>query len=169
MPHSSLITTRPLLQRISQGLAAPSAYAAAPASPRVPLQLPSTASNSFGAASPLPTRVDSQRRERQAHARNYSSWATTASTRIPRRTAPGVDGAKFGSLSQCSSWPSNRRAFHATAPRRREHHFDTLQIVRRLKSEGFSDDQSVALMRVLNDVIEESIQNLKKTMVIREG
>ncbi|OJD16059.1 hypothetical protein AJ78_03732 [Emergomyces pasteurianus Ep9510] len=61
-----------------------------------------------------------------------------------------------------------RRAFHSTPATRRDHHFDTLKIVQRLKSEGFSEEQAVALMRVLNDVIEESIQNLTRTMVLRE-
>ncbi|WEW60323.1 Protein fmp32, mitochondrial [Emydomyces testavorans] len=61
-----------------------------------------------------------------------------------------------------------RRAFHASASREKDHRFDTLKLVQRLKSEGFSEEQAVALMRVLNDVIEESIQNLTRTMVLRE-
>ncbi|KAK2806903.1 hypothetical protein FQN51_005703 [Onygenales sp. PD_10] len=61
-----------------------------------------------------------------------------------------------------------RRAFHSTPANQRDHHFDTLKIVQRLKAEGFSEEQAVALMRVLNDVIEESIQNLTRTMVLRE-
>ncbi|KAL4750808.1 hypothetical protein BDW72DRAFT_175354 [Aspergillus terricola var. indicus] len=61
-----------------------------------------------------------------------------------------------------------RRAFHASAPRKRDHHFDTLKFVQRLKDEGFSEEQAVAMMRVLNDVIQESIQNLTRTMVLRE-
>lgn len=51
---------------------------------------------------------------------------------------------------------------------RRDHHFDTLKFVQRLQSEGFTEEQSVAMMKVLNDVIEESIQNLTRTMVPRE-
>jgi hypothetical protein len=62
-----------------------------------------------------------------------------------------------------------RRAFHASAVRSRDHHFDTLKFVQRLKNEGFSEEQAVATMRVLSDVIEESIQNLTRTMVLREG
>ncbi|KAI9697586.1 MAG: hypothetical protein M1836_004536 [Candelina mexicana] len=61
-----------------------------------------------------------------------------------------------------------RRAFHITAHRPRDHHFDTLKFVQRLKDEGFSEEQSVAMMKVLSDVIEESIQNLTRTMVLRE-
>ncbi|KAI1637966.1 DUF1640-domain-containing protein [Biscogniauxia mediterranea] len=64
--------------------------------------------------------------------------------------------------------PGLRRSFHATAPRARDHHFDTLKFVQRLQSEGFTEEQSVAMMKVLNDVIEESIQNLTRTMVLRE-
>ncbi|KAK4190563.1 DUF1640 domain-protein [Podospora australis] len=61
-----------------------------------------------------------------------------------------------------------RRSFHATAPQRRDHHFDTLRFVQRLQEEGFTEEQAVAMMKVLNDVIEESIQNLTRTMVLRE-
>jgi hypothetical protein len=62
-----------------------------------------------------------------------------------------------------------RRAFHASAVMRRTHHFDTLKFVQRLRNEGFREEQSVALMKVLNDVIQESIQNLTRTMVLKEG
>ncbi|KAH7143863.1 glyoxylate reductase [Dactylonectria macrodidyma] len=64
--------------------------------------------------------------------------------------------------------PILRRAFHATALRQRDHHFDTLKFVKRLQSEGFTEEQSAAMMKVLNDVIEESIQNLTRTMILRE-
>ncbi|KAM4055197.1 hypothetical protein HRG_005999 [Hirsutella rhossiliensis] len=64
--------------------------------------------------------------------------------------------------------PVLNRAFHATASPLRDHHFDTLKFVRRLQSEGFTEEQSAAMMKVLNDVIEESIQNLTRTMVLRE-
>jgi len=64
--------------------------------------------------------------------------------------------------------PSLHRAFHATARQSRDHHFDTLKFVQRLQEEGFSEAQSVAMMKVLSDVIEESIQNLTRTMVLRE-
>lgn len=62
-----------------------------------------------------------------------------------------------------------QRAFHATPVRPRDHHFDTLKFVKRLQAEGFSEEQAVAMMRVLNDIIQESIQNLTRTMVLREG
>lgn len=65
--------------------------------------------------------------------------------------------------------PQQARSFSATHKLRRDHHFDTLKFVQRLKSEGFSEEQSKAMMLVLSDVIEESIQNLTRTMVLREG
>jgi hypothetical protein len=37
----------------------------------------------------------------------------------------------------------------------KDHHFDTLKFVQKLQEEGFSEEQSVALMRALSDVIEE--------------
>lgn len=48
-----------------------------------------------------------------------------------------------------------RRSFSATAPQFKDHHFDTLKFVQRLKEEGFTDEQAEGMMRVLGDVIEE--------------
>lgn len=61
------------------------------------------------------------------------------------------------------------RPFCTTPLLLRDHHFDTLKCVQRLKAEGFSEEQAKAMMRVLSDVIEESVQNLARTMVLREG
>lgn len=61
-----------------------------------------------------------------------------------------------------------RRTFATTKARQKSHHFDTLKFVQRLKAEGFNETQAVAMMRVLNSVIEESIQNLTRTMVLKE-
>jgi len=76
----------------------------------------------------------------------------------------------YGSIPPRSSIlnPAHRRAFHATKRRARDHHFDTLKFVQRLQEEGFTEAQAVAMMKVLSDVIEESIQNLTRTMVLRE-
>jgi len=60
------------------------------------------------------------------------------------------------------------RTFTATPQPARDHHFDTLKFIQRLQDEGFSEEQAISLMRVLSDVIEESIQNLTRTMVLRE-
>lgn len=71
-----------------------------------------------------------------------------ASQDIARRSRPAFRSAL---LRQ----PELRRGFHASAPRQRDHHFDTLKFVQRLQSEGFTEEQSGAMMKVLNDVIEE--------------
>tara|TARA_R110002003_G_scaffold97_20_gene7923 strand:+ start:19118 stop:19387 length:270 start_codon:yes stop_codon:yes gene_type:complete len=48
-----------------------------------------------------------------------------------------------------------RRHFSATATQQKDHHFDTLKFVQRLKDEGFTEEQAEGMMRVLSDVIEE--------------
>jgi hypothetical protein len=50
-----------------------------------------------------------------------------------------------------------QRCFSATACQSRDHHFDTLKFVQRLKDEGFTTEQAEAMMRVLSDVIEERL------------
>ena len=67
-----------------------------------------------------------------------------------------------------SSQPLHRRTFSATRRQGKDHQFDTLKFVQRLQEEGFTEAQAVAMMKVLGDVIEESIQNLTRTMVLRE-
>ncbi|KAJ8107723.1 hypothetical protein OPT61_g8671 [Boeremia exigua] len=64
--------------------------------------------------------------------------------------------------------PGFCRNFSATGAQFKDHHFDTLKFIQRLKEEGFTDEQAEGMMRVLGDVIEESIQNLTRTMVLRE-
>ncbi|OAL06589.1 DUF1640-domain-containing protein [Phaeosphaeriaceae sp. SRC1lsM3a] len=71
-------------------------------------------------------------------------------------------------ISSHVSAVNSSRHFSATAPQLKDHHFDTLKFVQRLKEEGFTEEQAEGMMRVLGDVIEESIQNLTRTMVLRE-
>lgn len=66
----------------------------------------------------------------------------------PKRSALAIQNTSFLGL---------RRNFSATAYRARDHHFDTLKFVQRLKDEGFTEEQSEAMMRVLSDVIEERL------------
>ncbi|CAL3964114.1 hypothetical protein PZA11_001546 [Diplocarpon coronariae] len=99
---------------------------------------------------------------------SYSTYSrptgTPASSSISCRRQNGALQSRASILQN----PSHHRAFHATARRSRDHHFDTLKFVQRLKEEGFTEAQSVAMMKVLSDVIEESIRNLTRTMVLRE-
>jgi hypothetical protein len=71
------------------------------------------------------------------------SFASIQAGPVPRRRSPQAE------------IPIIKRAFHATAIRQRDHHFDTLKFVKRLQGEGFTEEQSAAMMKVLNDVIEE--------------
>lgn len=48
-----------------------------------------------------------------------------------------------------------QQTFTSTPARPRDHHFDTLKFVQRLKDDGFTEEQAVAMMKVLSDVIEE--------------
>ncbi|KUI57575.1 Protein FMP32, mitochondrial [Cytospora mali] len=100
---------------------------------------------------------------------NQRPWQSPKGTFSSEGISPryNVTSATPGSSSILRQ-PGLRRAFHASAPRRRDHHFDTLKFVQKLQSDGFTEHQSVAMMKVLNDVIQESIQNLTRTMVLRE-
>jgi stress-induced morphogen len=46
--------------------------------------------------------------------------------------------------------------------------FDTLKVVQRLEAQGFTAEQSRAVMELLKDVIDESVMGLTRTMVTRE-
>jgi hypothetical protein len=54
-----------------------------------------------------------------------------------------------------------QRAFSRSAVLPRDHHFDTLKFVQLLKDEGFTEDQAVAMMKVLGDVIEERLVSIQ--------
>ncbi|KAL1874739.1 hypothetical protein VTK73DRAFT_267 [Phialemonium thermophilum] len=101
--------------------------------------------------------------------RSWQHWREqSASFYSSTKRTKGRVSSEFGSPRSLSRELYIKRHFHVSVPRRRDHHFDTLKFVQRLQSEGFTEEQSVAMMKVLNDVIEESIQNLTRTMVLRE-
>ncbi|KAK2626635.1 hypothetical protein QTJ16_003810 [Diplocarpon rosae] len=110
----------------------------------------------------LPIRALSSQSSNNTHWRKREEAPASSSISCRRQNAALQTGSSI--LRNLSHY----RAFHATARRSRDHHFDTLKFVQRLKEEGFTDAQSVAMMKVLSDVIEESIQNLTRTMVLRE-
>ena len=95
-------------------------------------------------------------------ARTCKHKAHALSPLLPYRQDP--PSARYSYLTH-----NHRQCFSTTPSLSRDHHFDTLKFVQRLKDEGFSEEQSKAMMLVLSDVIEESIQNLTRTMVLREG
>ncbi|KAF4555302.1 FMP32-like protein [Elsinoe fawcettii] len=100
----------------------------------------------------------------RAHVQCLSAVAVnrTSGIRDSRRTIDKT-GAR---QDRKAAW--QQRWFSASARRTRDHHFDTLKFVERLQEEGFSEEQSVALMKILGEVVEESISNLTRTMVPRE-
>lgn len=56
-----------------------------------------------------------------------------------------------------------RRNFSATRSQLKDHHFDTLKFVQRLKEEGFTDEQAEGMMKILGDVIEERFASFHNT------
>lgn len=93
------------------------------------------------------------RRHRSSPARQHCAAApiTTALQQqslrqSQRRTSPFSTGSSPFEL---------RRHFSASAPQQKDHHFDTLKFVQRLKDEGFTEEQAEGMMRILSDVIEE--------------
>ncbi|KAF2842917.1 putative membrane protein [Patellaria atrata CBS 101060] len=111
-----------------------------------------------------------QTHSRTPHQARYNSarTATPSQTVIPDRRVQLKQNATPRPQVSHLAFKAARRAFSTTTRRHRDHHFDTLKFVQRLKEEGFTEDQAVAMMKVLSDVIEESIQNLTRTMVLRE-
>lgn len=102
-----------------------------------------------------------------------TSQITLLASRSARPTSNASSNPNSGPIRYngvyVATFKPARRAFHTSAAMQRDHHFDTLKFVQRLKSEGFSEEQATAMMKVLNDVIQESIQNLTRTMVLKEG
>ncbi|PNS17727.1 Protein FMP32, mitochondrial [Sphaceloma murrayae] len=96
----------------------------------------------------------------------YLSSAGHGSTSSHVNDNSGTTLSSKNAQSKTLAW--QRRWFSATSRRSRDHHFDTLKFVQRLQEEGFSEEQAVALMKILGDVVEESISNLTRTMVLRE-
>ncbi|KAB5551098.1 DUF1640-domain-containing protein [Coniochaeta sp. 2T2.1] len=129
--------------------------------PRLSWTAPTTASSLV--IRPSATHVQGRKRQQwqsqQSSPRSLHTSAPASQYWAPRPRSSHLNQIQHAGL---------RRAFHASAPRQRDHHFDTLKFVQRLQEDGFTEDQSVAMMKVLNDVIEESIQNLTRTMVLRE-
>ncbi|KXH49617.1 hypothetical protein CNYM01_07610 [Colletotrichum nymphaeae SA-01] len=124
--------------------------------PRLSWTGPATASQALRPVSALPPSS-----RRRMHTRTSAIHESNSPSRYRS------NGFKTERASILAS-PGLTRSFHATPSRQRDHHFDTLKFVQRMKSEGFTEVQAEATMKVLNDVIQESIQNLTRTMVLRE-
>jgi alkylhydroperoxidase family enzyme len=94
-----------------------------------------------------------------------ASPLAVVNSHLPARvssTFPPLSAAIRPSILQTHAWAlesgvskPKRRAFSQTTSLSKDHHFDTLKVVEKLKEEGFTEEQAMSLMRVLNDVIEE--------------
>ena len=97
----------------------------------------------------------------QCAMRAMSTIQTARSRDSQRRNTPTPSSKKYASPTHLAanspiiSSIQQRRAFSASPIHGRDHHFDTLKFVKRMREEGFSEEQSVAMMKVLSDVIEE--------------
>ncbi|MBE3044197.1 hypothetical protein IMZ48_16825 [Candidatus Bathyarchaeota archaeon] len=73
----------------------------------------------------------------------------------PRALCAAQPRIPLAGLAPAPQRPASLR-FHTSAPRCRDgQHFDTLRFVHRLKEEGLTEEQAAALMRILNDTMEE--------------
>jgi Protein of unknown function (DUF1640) len=70
--------------------------------------------------------------------------------------------------STCALGPSTRWNRFSTSTPTRSTNFDTLKVAQRLEANGFTPEQSKAVMQLLKDVIDESIMGLTRTTVTRE-
>jgi hypothetical protein len=84
---------------------------------------------------------------------SFPSRISSHSYRTERWRTQSSLGQKFS--GRLAHEQIQRRLFSRSIAKGRDHHFDTLKFVQRLKDEGFTEEQSVAVMKVLSDVIEE--------------
>ncbi|KAH0046565.1 hypothetical protein KCU96_g24934, partial [Aureobasidium melanogenum] len=88
--------------------------------------------------------------------RTYASTLPSASMNYTTRALSRAQHfPSAGRIAYGQTAVQQRRQFSATTQRNRDHHFDTLKFVQRLKDEGFTEEQAVAMMKVLSDVVEE--------------
>ncbi|GAB7345330.1 hypothetical protein MBLNU457_3683t1 [Dothideomycetes sp. NU457] len=104
----------------------------------------------------------------QTDARRQFSTTGKGSKTLNQERLNVLQSVGRNAIKQARAAQQESRQFSTTARRAKDHHFDTLKFVQRLQDEGFSEEQAVAMMKVLGDVVEESIQNLTRTMVLRE-
>lgn len=144
-PQVVAITNSPFVSSLLDIQLSHTKQTMAAASPSIPRFLLPKLSWSRQLQSPLRTAS-------RTHASTQSSATMNFTTRALSRAQhfPTASRIAFG---QAAVQP--KRQFSATTQRARDHHFDTLKFVQRLKDEGFTEEQAVAMMKVLSDVVEE--------------
>ena len=98
----------------------------------------------------------SDRRRRRIAPSSHAALQTQA-IRRPWRAAELPQWAGRGDSCDYAVGRQFQRGFRTTARQAKDHHFDTLKFVQRLKEEGFTEEQAEGMMRVLSDVIEERL------------
>ena len=119
--------------------------------------LPQASWTSQTAFRPAAKNVVEARRHRSSAAPEERA-TTPITSALQRQRALRIRKEAIPSAAGYISALESRRKFSATAPQFKDHHFDTLKFVQRLKEEGFTDEQAEGMMRVLGDVIEERFE-----------
>ncbi|KAF9436604.1 hypothetical protein BGZ76_003478 [Entomortierella beljakovae] len=95
-------------------------------------------------------------------------------SRIHSIPVGGIPGSGSGGLTSSNHAqfnlysPSQIRIFTTSGPLFNDsYHFDTHRFVEKLEREGFSRQQSEAIMNALDEVVTESVNNLTKNMVTK--
>ena len=167
LPRFLLISNSPVSRLTSSGVFHPASSLSPSRRPSAHHLLQQRSANRSLSTAACHTASSSQTLAFRSALRQYTS---NSSRTAPTTQASDVSYAPIRHNGvYVTAFKPARRAFHATPAKQRDHRFDTLKVVQRLKDEGFSEEQAVALMRVLDDVVEESIQNLTRTMVLKEG
>ena len=105
-----------------------------------------------------------------AAARIHASTLPSASMNYTTRSLSRAQHFPFtGRIAFGQATVQPRRHFSATTQRNRDHHFDTLKFVQRLKDEGFTEEQAVAMMKVLSDVVEERYGTTQVDAIMRSS
>ncbi|KAG0066943.1 hypothetical protein BGZ89_006717 [Linnemannia elongata] len=101
---------------------------------------------------------------------------TTSLSRTPLSTTPFTSTTSTSLLSlstptktRTSASIESIRIFSTTTPVQDDsgHHFDTHRFVEKLEREGFTRQQSEAIMNALDEVVTESMDNLTRNMVTK--
>jgi len=117
--------------------------------------LPQTSWTQATNAYRAPTNAILRCQNAQTDARRQFSSTARGNKTLNQRRVDVLQSVGRNAIKQARAAQQESRLFSTTARRAKDHHFDTLKFVQRLQDEGFSEEQAVAMMKVLGDVVEE--------------
>lgn len=117
--------------------------------------LPQTSWTQATSAYRVPTSAILRYQNAQTDARRQFSFAGKGNKTLNQERVSVLRSVGRNAIKQARAAQQESRQFSSTATRAKDHHFDTLKFVQRLQDEGFSEEQAVAMMKVLGDVVEE--------------